>query len=302
MRTQRASVPAVPELPEVETVRRMLEKSVVGLRVHSIRRSRMPLRMARPDSKLVQRLREQEIRGIRRHGKYLIFDFSGGWSLLSHLGMSGRWLFVGSKLPALDHVHARIRFDDGSELWFQDPRRFGLFHSVRTSSLGQDPALAVLGPDPILSPQTGAGLHEMGQNSRVPIKSFLMDQSRIAGVGNIYASEILHRARIHPARSSSSLSRTEWDAVAREILTVLIEAIDRMGTTFSSYRTLWNEPGSFGDQLRVYERVGEPCRKCGATVRRIVQSNRSTFYCPRCQPRSPAITRAKLRRQAQLRG
>jgi len=113
-----------------------------------------------------------------------------------------------------------------------------------------------------------------------------MDQKRVAGIGNIYASEILHRARIDPRRRAGSLTAPEWNAVVRETTGVLGEAIERMGTTFSAYRTLWNEPGAYGEQLRVYDRAGEPCRRCGAAIRRIVQGQRSTFYCPRCQTRA----------------
>ena len=279
----------MPELPEVETVRRMLEAHVVGRRVNSVQRSRRPLRNEPPDRQLARRLRGNELRAVRRHGKYLIIDLSDGWSLLSHLGMSGRWLFVDRKPgPRLEHVHARIRFEDGTELWFQDPRRFGMLRVVETASARRDPALAILGPDPVMEPPSGPRLHELARASAAPIKSFLMDQRRIAGVGNIYASEILHRARVHPARKTSSLSAEDWAAVSRELIAVLGEAIDRMGTTFSAYRTLWNEPGAYGEQLLVYERAGEPCRVCGKPIRRLVQANRSSFFCPECQPaRSP---------------
>jgi formamidopyrimidine-DNA glycosylase len=214
-------------------------------------------------------------------------DLSGGESLLSHLGMSGRWLFFETPPRArLAHVHARIRFEDGSELWFQDPRRFGLLQMIETARAYEDPALALLGPDPVLEPPAPSQLLELGRGSRAPIKSFLMDQRRIAGVGNIYASEILYRAHIHPARPTSSLTLAEWATVSRATRAVMKAAIKRMGTTFSTYRTLWNEPGSYGDQLRVYERAGQSCRNCGGPIQRLVQSNRSTFLCPRCQPRT----------------
>ncbi len=286
----------MPELPEVETVRRMLEAHVVGRRVSTVRRSRLPLRRMPPDPALPRRLTGNEVLAIRRHGKYLLMDLSGGWSLLSHLGMSGRWLFVErTPGPRLDHVHARIRFEDGTELWFQDPRRFGLLRVVETAAARQDPALASLGPDPVLEPPSGPRLAVLARASVAPIKSFLMDQRRIAGVGNIYASEILHRARVHPARRTSSLSPKDWAAISRELAAVLGEAIDRMGTTFSTYRTLWNEPGGFGDQLRVYERAGQPCRVCGRPIRRLVQANRSSFFCPGCQPARSTSARKGFR-------
>jgi formamidopyrimidine-DNA glycosylase len=198
--------------------------------------------------------------------------------------MSGRWLFFADP-PArsLPHVHVRIRFGDGAELWFQDPRRFGLLKRVPTDRLRSDPALATLGPDPIASPLSGSALEAAARGATIAVKNFLLDQKRLAGVGNIYASEILHRASIDPRRRAGRLKAREWDEVARETVRVLSEAIERMGTTFSAYRTLWNEPGSYGSQLLVYDREGEPCRRCGGTIRRIVQGQRSTFYCPRCQ-------------------
>jgi formamidopyrimidine-DNA glycosylase len=124
------------------------------------------------------------------------------------------------------------------------------------------------------------------------VKVFLLDQARIAGIGNIYASEILFRARVHPGRRAGSLGADEWRRIAAEIPAVLQEAIDRMGTTFSSYRTIWNEPGAYGEQLRVYDRAGEPCRRCGNAIRRVIQGQRSTFFCPICQRPARRIRRS----------
>jgi formamidopyrimidine-DNA glycosylase len=233
---------------------------------------------------------------VSRHGKFLLIQLDQDLTLISHLGMSGRWLFFDTPPGPMSHVHVRIGFHDGSELWFQDPRRFGLLRLVPTSRRSRDPALAKLGPDPVATPLEGVWLFERSRGARVPIKSFLLDQKRIAGIGNIYASEILHRAGISPRRQAGALNTRDWDAVAEQIARVLGEAIDRMGTTFSMYRTLWNEPGTYGDQLLVYDRAGEPCRRCGGTIRRIVQGQRSTFYCPRCQSlrrRRPAFSIAR---------
>jgi formamidopyrimidine-DNA glycosylase len=286
----------VPELPEVETVRRMLERQVLGRRIRALRRSGAALRGERPDPRLPRRVRGRAVEAVRRHGKYLLIDLEGGLSLLSHLGMSGRWLFVADRRDrAPAHVHARIEFEDGSALWYEDPRRFGLLRGVATAEAHADAALAILGPDPVASRFTGEDLARLGRGARVSAKTFLLDQRRLAGVGNIYASEILHRAGVHPARLATSLSSTEWQRIARELEAVLAEAIARMGTTFSMYRTLWNEPGAYGDQLRVYDRAGEPCRTCGAPIRRVVQQQRSTFYCPSCQARRPLRAAPKPR-------
>ena len=284
----------MPELPEVETVRRMLETTVIGRTIARARFSRSKLRLAARAPGLSAALRERAIVALRRHGKYLLIELSGDRTIVSHLGMSGRWLFYPQPDAAeLDHVHVRLEFEDGSRLWFQDPRRFGMFRLVRTDALGEDPSLALLGPDPIAHPPTGPGLAAIAGGLRGNIKNFLLDQRRIAGIGNIYASEILHRACVHPARPAGRITPTEWVRIAHETRAVLGEAIARMGTTFSAYRTLWNEPGSYGDQLRVYDRAGEPCRLCAAPVLRIVQGQRSTFYCATCQPlrrtRSPRV-------------
>ncbi len=270
----------MPELPEVETVRRMLEGQVLGRVIRDLRLSRKRLREPIP-SGLPSRVRGKRIESVDRHGKYLLIHLDGGPVLLSHLGMSGRWLFDAGPPPErLPHVHARITFEDGTGLRFQDPRRFGLLRPVRD---GRDPALAALGPDPLKSPPAPESLAERSRGRKVGIKLLLMDQKVLAGIGNIYASEILHRAGVHPGRAAGRVRADEWGRISIETSAVLQEAVSRMGTTFSAYRTLWGEPGSFGDQLRVYDRAGEPCRKCGTSIRRMVQGQRSTFWCPKCQ-------------------
>jgi len=278
------SVGIMPELPEVETVRRLLEASVRGRTIDAVRLSGLELREPIPRT-LPRRLRGLRMVAARRHGKYLLLELDGGLTLLSHLGMSGRWLFHPSP-PVIDmqHVHARIRFVDGAQLWYQDPRRFGLLRLVATARLGLDPRLSGLGPDPVERPPSGAWLKELAAGARNSVKDFIMDQRRLAGIGNIYASEILHRAAVDPRTPAGRVAGDRWDAIARETGAVLAEAIERCGTTFSTYRTLWNEPGGYGGQLRVYDRPGEPCRVCGTAIRRIVQGARSTYYCPVCQP------------------
>jgi len=277
----------MPELPEVETVRRMLDAQVRGRTIRSARLSRHRLREPATPG-LARRLAGRTVRSVGRRGKYLLVGLDGGLTLLSHLGMSGRWLFHPSA-PASDlpHVHARIEFEDGSRLWFQDPRRFGLLRLVPNADLAADPALAALGPDPLPQPPTAAWLGAQARGLRSGVKSFLMDQRRVAGIGNIYASEILHRAGIHPERPAGTIRAEEWRTLRGTMRAVLGEAIAGFGTTFSMYRTLWNEPGTYGDELRVYDRAGEACRSCGQPVRRILQGQRSTFLCPVCQPRRP---------------
>jgi len=292
----------MPELPEVETVRRMLDESVRGRTIRSVTLSGHRLRERIPAT-LPRRLRGRTIERVERTAKYLLIGLDGDLTLLSHLGMSGRWLVLRpGQRPALPHVHARIRFADGTGLWYQDVRRFGLLRLVLSADLGRDPALARLGPDPVAAPPTGAGLRAVARGSRMAVKTFLMDQRRIAGLGNIYASEVLHRAGLDPRRRAGALAAREWEAVAAEIRAVLAEAIARMGTTFSAYRTIWGEPGQYGELLRVYDRAGEPCRQCGTAVRRIVQGARSTFYCPSCQGGRPGPRATRTPRATGTRG
>ena len=272
----------MPELPEVETLRRMLEPRVRRRRIAAAHRSRARLHTSSRGGTLAA-LAGRRIERVERRGKYLLFRLDGGLALLSHLGMSGRWLFYRREPEAaLPHVPARIDFEDGARLWFQDPRRFGQLRVLTDAALERDASLARLGRDPLTPPLTSGELAELARGSRTNIKTLLLDQRRIAGIGNIYASEILHRAHVDPRRRSGTLTRDEWGAIAVEIPAILSAAIDSMGTTFSMYRTIWGESGQYGSQLQVYDRAGEPCRTCGTAIRRIVQGARSTFFCPRC--------------------
>lgn len=282
----------MPELPEVETVRRMLAGEIPGRRVAQAEVSRKKLRTASLAS-LPAALTGRVFAEPRRTGKFLLLDLEGGDTLLSHLGMSGRWLFyTKSRRPPADllHVHLKLRFTDGTSLWYQDVRRFGMLRVVPTSKLVADPSLRLLGPDPLAERRDGEQLRAAAAGARTSIKSWLLDQRRIAGVGNIYASEVLFRTRIHPARLAGRLTPAEWERLAHEIPAVLEDSIARMGTTFSTYRTIWNEPGQYGDQLLVYDRRGEPCRVCGTPVMRMVQAGRATYLCRTCQPRKGSGT------------
>jgi formamidopyrimidine-DNA glycosylase len=295
----------MPELPEVETVRRMLAEHLLGRVVRHVRLSGARLRNGVPRT-LARRLPGRRLEAVDRRGKYLLLRFDAGLTVLAHLGMSGRWLYYPEPpREPLPHVHVRVAFRDGSELWFQDPRRFGMVRPLTRTALERDPAISGLGPDPISDPPTGAGLARLAIGTRISVKGFLLDQRRLAGVGNIYASEILHRAAVDPRRRAGAVRPDEWVRIADQTLRVLGEAIERSGTTFSMYRTLWNEPGAYGDQLLVYDRAGQPCRTCETPIRRIVQGARATFFCPRCQGRrtvaaeeSSARTRSGIARRA----
>ena len=275
----------VPELPEVETVRRMLEKHVVGRRIRAVTTSGKKLRFPMTRG-FKAKLPSRSIRALGRHGKYLLIHLDGGLSLLSHLGMSGRWLFY-TGAPPLDlrHVHVRIRFADGTHLWFQDPRRFGMLQLHPTAKLFQTPLLARMGPDPFPDAPLAEQLLAAARGRKAPVKVFLMDQRQIAGIGNIYASEILFRAKVHPGLAAGRVKLREWGAIRGEMSAVLAEAVDGFGTTFSLYRTLWNQPGTYAERLLVYDRAGEPCRRCGDPITKTVLGQRSTYHCPSCQRR-----------------
>jgi formamidopyrimidine-DNA glycosylase len=278
----------MPELPEVETVRRMLEQHVRGRRITRALASRKPLRvpMTRGWSR---RVLGRSIATLRRHGKYLLIDLDGGLTLLSHLGMSGRWLYL-SEPPAkrMEHVHVKLLFEDRSQLWFQDARRFGMLELHETGRVHEAPLLAGLGPDPFPEPPAAEVFAGLARGRSASVKVFLMDQRQIAGIGNIYASEILFRARVHPATPAGRVRPAAWQAIRDEMRDVLAEAVRNFGTTFSLYRTLWNEPGNYAERLFVYDRAGEPCRRCGGAIRHMVQGQRSTYWCPGCQRKGKA--------------
>ncbi len=292
----------MPELPEVETVRRMLAGEVVGRVIARAAVSRVKLRTASLAG-LPRALARRAFGEPRRTGKFLLLDLDGGVTLLSHLGMSGRWLFWPARAEAdagMAHVHLRLEFVDGARLWYQDVRRFGMLRVVRTDALARDPSLRRLGPDPLAVPPTGESLRALASGARTSVKSFLLDQRRLAGLGNIYASEVLFRTGVDPRRRAGALGDAEWARIATEVPRVLEESIARMGTTFDTYRTIWNEPGQYGERLLVYDRAGEPCRRCGGPIRRIVQAGRSTFWCPACQGGRSATAAAA--RKAPVRG
>ena len=279
----------MPELPEVEVLRRSLDPLITGA---VIRRTRVwDGRLREPVD--APRLRKagtgRRIESVRRRAKYLLLDMEGGHTLVIHLGMSGRVTLVPPGTPREAHEHVAWYLDSGKRLRLTDPRRFGLTLALETAALERDRHFAHLGLEPLgnggsegggLSGEILAGLAE---GRRGPVKTFLMDGRLVVGVGNIYASEALHRARIHPRRSVARIGRTRWDALACEVRQTLSEAIDDGGTTLNDFADGEGRNGYFQVSLAVYGREGEPCGNCGRSIRRLVQGGRSTFYCPGCQ-------------------
>ena len=273
----------MPELPEVEVLRRSLERPLVGDRFDAVRIHFPTLR----EPLCKRRLRSLEgraIMGLRRRAKYLLIDASGGKTLVLHLGMSGRLTLVDREAPREAHEHLGFELASGRRLRFCDPRRFGVAFVAPTGALDGDRHFRHLGVEPLAAGFDGALLADRACGRTAPVKSFLMDASVVVGVGNIYASEALYRAGIHPRRSVARIARRRFDRLAVSVRAVLGEAIEQGGTTLNDFADGEGNSGYFQISLDVYGREGEACpADCASLIRRISISNRSTFYCPRCQ-------------------
>lgn len=266
----------MPELPEVETIRKGLEP-LVGQRVAG-------LTQLHPG---IVKLREfdageiigKPVLGVYRRGKYLVLVFGECRYMVVHMGMSGRlyWSTPGSE-PA-KHTHFILKTEAGQQLRYEDPRRFGGIWFVRDT----EKFFHLLGPEPLGPNFTLEEMYRGLEKRRAPVKSLLLDQSFVAGIGNIYADEILFAAQIHPARPAGSLLKKEVKRLFKAIREVLTRAIEHRGTTFRDYRDGDNHPGRFQDCLSVYSRDGKPCPRCGQLIKKIVVGGRGTHYCPGCQ-------------------
>jgi formamidopyrimidine-DNA glycosylase len=276
-------VRGVPELPEVETVARTLRPRLVGERIVEVETSGLPLRRPIDRARLRAACRQARVDGVRRVGKYLLIELSSAQVLLAHLGMTGRLVIVPHDAPAAPHTHARFRLAGGAELRYVDPRRFGVLRTYSRTELPAAPELAALGPDALDAAFTPGRLFAELRAARRDLKSFLLDQSRLAGVGNIYASEALHRAALSPRRRSQRVTRAEAARLHAAVVATLERSIENRGTSLSDYVDADGNAGFNQLALAVYERAGQPCRRCGRKIRRIVQGARSTFYCPGCQ-------------------
>jgi len=280
----------LPELPEVETVRRGLCPAVEGRVVESLTINRPDLRWPFPEG-FARRIEGRRVLRLRRSAKYLLADLSSGETLLMHLGMSGRLLLhppLPGKIveaPAQKHDHVKFKLDDGTEVVFNDPRRFGSMDLYSTASESQHWLLRNLGPEPIGNSFNACYLSECLAGRRVTIKSALLDQRLIAGLGNIYACEALWAARISPAARAGRISTLRIERLATAIKSVLAEAIAAGGSTLRDFRHAGGELGYFQHRFKAYGRQGEACMRdqCSGVIDRISQSGRSTFYCRRCQ-------------------
>jgi formamidopyrimidine-DNA glycosylase len=282
----------VPELPEVETVRRGLEPVLAGRRIVHAETRRPDLRWPLPP-RMADRLTGARVDRLGRRSKYLLADLDGGETLIVHLGMSGRLLFSGAPLGGFHlplatpekHDHVVLDVEDGARVTFNDARRFGMMDLWPSADLAAHRLLAGLGPEPL-----GNGVHADHLGARLagrvtPVQAELLDQRAVAGLGNIYVCEALWRARVSPLRLARDVTPAETHALADAVRAVLLEAIEAGGSSLRDYRRADGELGYFQHSFAVYGREGEPCLRprCSGTVARAVQSGRSSFFCPACQ-------------------
>jgi len=287
----------MPELPEVETVARQLEPEVEGHRIEAL--EVLDARWSRPvpPERLGKEVSGATIEGLGRRGKYLLLALDGGRTLVMHLRMTGnlvlvegedvldpaegRLLYMGERTTEARHLRARFVLDDGRELWFTDPRRFGEAFLIDDADLPE--RFARLGVEPLSDEFTPEALGEAAAGRTAPLKSFLLDQTRIAGVGNIYADEALYRARLHPLSPAGSMKPEHLEALRDAVVAALQAGIDAGGSTIDDYRDARGEKGTMQERFLVHTREGEPCPSCGGEIVRIVVSGRSTYFCPRAK-------------------
>ncbi len=274
----------MPELPEVETVRRAIEPHLLDQRIVAVHATVDKLRHPLAARELLRHVKDRRIAAVRRRGKYLIVECEEKRALLLHLGMTGALHIDNPGEPLDSHDRLLLRLSGGMEIRFHDPRRFGECRAVRLPASGGEPEeLAHLGPEPLGEDFDAAYLYAITRKRTRAIKPLLMDATLVVGVGNIYASEALFRAGIRPTRRAGRIGREACARLAAHVKAVLLDAIAMGGTTLSDYRRPDGSEGRFRIALKVYGREGEHCKACRATIKRLVQTGRSSYYCPRCQ-------------------
>jgi formamidopyrimidine-DNA glycosylase len=276
----------VPELPEVETIRRQLAPRVVG---RTIERAQVldPLWSApMPPREVERKLRGRRIEALRRRGKYLIADFEDDRHLVMHLRMTGNLLWVGAAedVDRRPHLSVRLTLDDDHRLLFVDQRRFGTGVVIDGTAALEEYLSERVGPEPLDAEFTPDVLARAARGRRAPVKAFLLDQRRVAGVGNIYADEALFRAGIHPLRPAGRLRRAEIERLHEGIVAALEQGLARQGASIDNYRDANGERGSMQDEFLIHLRAGQPCIRCGRSVTKTVAGGRATYLCTRCQP------------------
>jgi formamidopyrimidine-DNA glycosylase len=282
----------MPELPEVETVRRGLTPAMEGVVIERADVNRPDLRWPFPE-RMAERLTGQTVQRLRRRSKYILADLSSGETLLIHLGMSGRMTVSGDPLGQFvhdhpmpeKHDHVVFHMANGARVTFNDPRRFGAMDLLPTATAEDHKLLSVLGPEPLGNDFHEQHLIDAFKGKNTPVKSALLDQGIVAGLGNIYVCEALYRGKVSPRRKAGQISASRVAALVPIIRQVLQDAIEAGGSSLKDFRQADGELGYFQHSFDVYGREGEPCRTqgCGAEIKRITQSGRSSFYCAQCQ-------------------
>lgn len=280
----------MPELPEVETIRRDLSRSLVGRKIRSLAITQSDVLRRTEPVRLVSAVVGRSVEAVGRRGKNLMVALTDNAALLINLGMTGQLFVADSDAHSEQHTHLVAALSDSRVLVYRDVRRFGSIELVAGRPVEESETLRKLGVDALSDSFSARGLAELLSWRRALLKGALLNQSLVAGLGNIYVCEALHRAGIHPATRCDELAPGQFRALHAAIREVLREAIAAEGTTISDYVTGNRVPGGFQERLQVYGCEGEVCRRpgCRATIQRIVQSNRSTFFCPRCQGDSTA--------------
>ncbi|MFZ7102701.1 MAG: DNA-formamidopyrimidine glycosylase [Peptococcaceae bacterium] len=279
----------MPELPEVETVRRSLEPNLLGKKITDIQVNLPKLiKIPSGDAKAFKEiLIGSKFKEIKRRGKYLLFYLDNGWVLVIHLRMTGRLLYIISpQTPVEKHTHFIFSLDNNVQLRFHDIRQFGLIYLVPGDQLEQIAGLQTMGPEPLSAEFSCACLKEIIGTKKQKAKAFLLDQRCVAGIGNIYADEILFQAAIHPDENIGNLSEAKKEALWAAIRDRIGAGIEYRGTSIKDYVDGFGESGSFQHQLKAYGKAGSPCINCGTPLERIISAGRSTVYCPKCQPKS----------------
>ncbi|MGT2907227.1 DNA-formamidopyrimidine glycosylase [Streptococcus dentiloxodontae] len=273
----------MPELPEVETVRRGLERLIVGRKIISVD-VRVP-KMVKTDVEAFRLdLPGQTVEAMRRRGKYLIFDL-GRQVLISHLRMEGKYLLFPDEVPANKHFHVFFGLDDGSTLVYQDVRKFGTMELLSKTAEAAYFESKKIGPEPTPKDFKLAPFERALLSSQKSIKPLLLEQKLVAGLGNIYVDEVLWAAKIHPERGARSLNKAEIRRLRQEIIRILQLGIDKGGSTIRTYRNALGEDGTMQEHLKVYGQTGQPCARCATPISKIKAGGRGTHFCPRCQRR-----------------
>ena len=273
----------MPELPEVESLRRALRPRLLSRVLGQVKVRDPRLRYPVDQATLKRRLPGRRIQEIRRRSKYLLFDLDDEATLLVHLGMTGRFVIVPASQPYATHDHVALGLDGGEQLRFNDARRFGVVEYLAPHAEPDHRLLRSLGVEPLEREFTAVHLRAVARGRSCPIKTFIMDARHVVGIGNIYASEALYLAGIHPRRAAGRISPARWQLLVTMVRRVLRASIRMGGTTLRDYLNVDGDPGRYRRRLQVYGRQDEPCRRCRRPIRRLVQSGRSTFYCPGCQ-------------------